>query len=243
LPTFVAQAQPIEVWALRQQTRYRCVADGWGSDPVRWHRPFFSSAVPGHVYPAAPDHDALYRPHARDVPRGIVPKDDQIGVGPGTNDAEVVGAVQEPGSGARRRGDGLERREPALDEQLQLAPRRFAAGGVRHGGVAAHHDARTGERHATSERFHPREAFHHRRDLRGGRTLDRAPGAPLEHGERRIDPRSAHLQDAVQLLCLGTVEIGTGEHLVPAEPPRIVVGEHGLAVRLRLSPRHDARAE
>src|SRR5689334_7208204 len=101
-----------------------------------------TAILPG-IYPLATHHHALDRSNRRDVAGRVFPEDDEVRVETRAQRAQLALAIEKSCRRAGRLGDCFERREAALDEQLELAPGRFAACREGHLGVAAHHHPRS----------------------------------------------------------------------------------------------------
>ena len=71
----------------------------------------------------------------------------------------------------------------------------------------------------------------------------RYAGAPLEHGQRRVEERPAPADDRPERACVRPVQVDTSESAVPPIAARGVVGEDGLAVLLAFHLRQQAGAE
>src|SRR6266540_2038486 len=100
-------------------------------------------AIARDVYPLAIHHHAIHGADGRDIVDHVASQHEQIRAHPWAKRAELIALVKKAGGRSGRRCDCLDGGQTALDEELQLAPRRFAAGGKRHRRMAAHHEARS----------------------------------------------------------------------------------------------------
>ena len=137
----------------------------------------------------------------------------------------------------------LERREAALDQQLQLAPRRFAAAGKRNLECPPTTMRAPSSAARRASRFMFSNPAAIMTAVSRGRLCRRRIRAALEHGERRVEPWTPIAQHGIERLRVGAVEIQCAK--IRYRPSRRASLSSSTACRYcsRSRARQQARAE